>query len=90
MRFYGELTQAEMAQAWEQKVSRHVISRGLKKINFTQKKTYGYQEKDEQLRSSFRLDIQQKDSNNLIHLDKSGIDNQDTYDYVWNEKGERR
>lgn len=36
---HGELTTAEMAQVWEQKVSRHTISRGLKKINFTRKKT---------------------------------------------------
>ena len=35
---HGELTQAEMADIWEKKVSRHTISRGLKKINFTRKK----------------------------------------------------
>lgn len=35
---YGELTTAEMAQVWSEKVSRHTISRGLKKINFTRKK----------------------------------------------------
>ncbi len=37
---HGELTQAEMAEVWEQKVSRHTISRGLKKINFTRKKRH--------------------------------------------------
>ena len=37
---HGELTQAEMAEVWSEKVSRHTISRGLKKINFTRKKRH--------------------------------------------------
>lgn len=37
---HGELTQAEMAEVWKEKVSRHTISRGLKKINFTLKKRH--------------------------------------------------
>lgn len=35
---YGEKTQAEMAQIWEEQISRHTIGRGLKKIGFTRKK----------------------------------------------------
>lgn len=38
---HGELTQAQMAEVWEEKVSRQTISRGLKKINFTRKKRPG-------------------------------------------------
>lgn len=34
----GELTQAEMAQAWEGEISRYTISRGLKKMGMTRKK----------------------------------------------------
>lgn len=34
----GELTQAEMAQAWEGEISRHTIGRGLKKMEMTRKK----------------------------------------------------
>lgn len=37
-RTHGELTQAEMAEVWGQRISRHTISRGLKQINFTRKK----------------------------------------------------
>jgi transposase len=37
---HGELTTAEMAEVWSEKVSRHTISRGLKKINFTRKKRH--------------------------------------------------
>ena len=35
---HGKVTTAEMAQFWSEKVSRHTISRGLKKIKFTRKK----------------------------------------------------
>jgi transposase len=34
----GELTQAEMAQAWGEGISRHTIGRGLKRIGMTRKK----------------------------------------------------
>jgi transposase len=86
----GELTQADMAQAWTGEISRHAIGRGLKTINFTRKKkTYGYKERDEQLRQQFRSDLQQKDPETLVYVDESGIDNRDTYDYGWNEKGKR-
>jgi transposase len=34
----GELTTAEMAQAWSGEISRHTISRGLKKMGVTRKK----------------------------------------------------
>ena len=37
---HGELTTAEMAQVWSEKVSRHTIRRGLKKIKFTRKKRH--------------------------------------------------
>lgn len=35
---HGEKTQAEMAQAWKDKISRHTIGRGLRKIELTRKK----------------------------------------------------
>lgn len=41
------------------------------------------------MRFSFQDDIGQKDPTNLVYIDESGIDNRDTYDYGWNEKGKR-
>ncbi len=35
----GSLTQAEMAEAWAGEISSYTIGRGLKKINFTRKKS---------------------------------------------------
>ena len=34
----GALPQAEMAEAWDEKISQRTISRGLKKLGFTRKK----------------------------------------------------
>lgn len=34
---HGDKTQAQMAQLWEEPISRRTISRGLKKIDFTRK-----------------------------------------------------
>ena len=34
----GDRTQAEMAEAWDEKISQRTISRGLKKLGFTRKK----------------------------------------------------
>jgi transposase len=34
----GEKTQAEMAQAWSERISQRTLSRALKKIGFTRKK----------------------------------------------------
>lgn len=61
----------------------------LEKLTLPAKKTYGYKERDEQLRQKFRSDLQHKDSKMLVYVDESGIDNRDSYDYGWNEKGER-
>ena len=46
---YPDKTQAEMAELWPGMVSRRIIFRMLKKIDFTRKtKTFGYQERDGQ------------------------------------------
>lgn len=49
------LTQQEMAQKWHRRVSRVAIGQALKKINFTRKKTYLYQQRNEQDRAEFRV-----------------------------------
>lgn len=37
---HGHQTQFEMAESWEGEISRQTISRALKKINFTRKKSH--------------------------------------------------
>jgi transposase len=42
---HGDKSQAEMAELWGN-ISQRSISRALKQIGFTRKKTYGYRERD--------------------------------------------
>ncbi|MBD1905325.1 hypothetical protein H6F53_07490 [Trichocoleus sp. FACHB-832] len=63
--------------------------KALKKIGFTRKKTYGYRERDEEIRKAFSLKISQKEAKDRVYVDESGIDNREDYGYGWNEKGQR-
>jgi transposase len=54
-----------------------------------EKKTYGYQERDEEKRQEFKLKIAQTLPENRVYIDESGMDNREDYGYGWNEKGKR-
>lgn len=54
-----------------------------------EKKTYGYQERDEEKRREFRAKIGSKKPSELVYIDESGMDNREDYGYGWNEKGKR-
>lgn len=54
-----------------------------------EKKTYGYQERDEEKRAEFLALMSQKKREDLVYIDESGLDNREEYGYGWNEKGER-
>ncbi len=60
-----------------------------KNLTILEKKTYGYQERDEEKRQEFRLKISQTKPENRVYLDESGIDNREDYGYGWNLKGKR-
>ena len=64
-----------MAEAWSEKISDLTIGKALRKIGFTRKKTYGYQERDEQKRKVFSSRISQKKPVERVYVDESGIDN---------------
>ncbi|MET0115363.1 MAG: IS630 transposase-related protein, partial [Limnospira maxima] len=55
---HGVLTAAQMAELWVVFISPRTISRALKKIGFTRKKTYGYQERWKQQREEFMAQIE--------------------------------
>ena len=74
-RKHGSQTQAEMAAAWPEEISDKTIGKALKKIRFTRKKTYGYQETDETKRQDFLAKISQKNRDERVYIDESGIDN---------------
>lgn len=54
-----------------------------------EKKTYGYQERDEEKREEFRIRIEKIAINRLIYVDEAGFDNRDDYPYGYSLKGER-
>lgn len=58
-------------------------------MDIPEKKTYGYQERDEQTRLEFQLKISQTLPENLVYIDESGMDNREDYGYGWNERGKR-
>ncbi|CDM94426.1 hypothetical protein AmaxDRAFT_3372 [Limnospira maxima CS-328] len=87
---HGHKTSAQMAQLWDDDISPRTISRALKKIGFTRKKTYGYQERDEQQREEFIAQIQHMEPEGLVYLDEAGMNSQDSdYPYGYCEEGQR-
>ena len=61
----------------------------LRKLVTLGKKTYGYQERCEQARSEFRRNLAQYRPEQVIIMDESGINNNESYPYGWSKKGER-
>lgn len=57
---------------------------------YTQKKTYGYQERDEQRRAEFIAQIENIKPEDVVYTDEAGMDNRDSdYPYGYNERGQR-
>lgn len=86
---HSDKTQKELALLWGN-VSPHTISRGLIKIGYTRKKkTYAYMERNEGECSLFREKLKNYKPEDIIYMDESGIDGNESYPYGWCEKGER-
>lgn len=56
---------------------------------YPQKKTYGYKERNPELRKAFIKSLEDFAPDTLVYVDESGIDNREDYPYGWCEKGER-
>ena len=54
-----------------------------------EKKTYGYQERDETKRQDFIAQLSTLPTEKIVYVDESGMDSRDEYDYGWNLKGQR-
>ncbi len=79
-----------MAKLWTEEISKHTISRALKKNgSLAKKKTYVYQERSEVKRQEFREEIEKYQQAEIIYIDEAGMDNREDYSYGWNEKGKR-
>ncbi|MEL7357531.1 MAG: IS630 family transposase [Cyanobacteria bacterium J06560_6] len=86
---HPDKTQVEMAQLWPGDISDRTISRALKKIGFTRKKSYGYKERDEVKRTDFAKRLASISVENIVYADESGMDNREDYGYGYSPKGER-
>ena len=88
---YPDKTPIEMAELWTGDISQRTISRALQKIRFTRKKkTYGYQERDEQKRAEFAKQLETVSEEQLVYADEAGMDARDNYAYGYSPKGDRR
>jgi len=56
---------------------------------YSQKKTYGYRERNDAQRQAFLAEIAAKAPETVLYLDESGIDNACDYAYGWSECGQR-
>lgn len=74
-----------MAQLWPEQISDYTVSRALKKIGFTRKKSYGYKQRNEIERTAFvKLELE-----NIVCADESGMDGREGYDYGYSPTGDR-
>jgi transposase len=53
------------------------------------KKTFGYVERNEQMRKEFQETISKIDKRDVVYMDETGIDDDETYEYGWSPKGPR-
>ncbi|PHM06687.1 IS630 family transposase [Nostoc sp. 'Peltigera malacea cyanobiont' DB3992] len=64
-------------------------SHEVKKLGSGEKKTYGYQERDEVKRQIFREQLATHEEEVIVYVDEAGMDNREDYAYGWNERGQR-
>lgn len=57
--------------------------------DYSKKKTYGYQERDEEERALFRKKLEKIEPNKIVYVDEAGFDNREDYPYGYSPKGER-
>jgi hypothetical protein len=62
---------------------------GNKKIGFTRKKNYGYQERDEFKPLLFKEKIAPYVSEDIVYIDEYEMDSREDYSYGWNAKDQR-
>ncbi len=53
------------------------------------KKTFGYIERNEKSRQEYQEIISKIDSDNIIYMDETGMDDTEAYQFGWTEKGKR-
>jgi transposase len=89
IREHSDKTQNRMAELWGENLTQPNISYCCQKIGITRKKTYGYQERNEEEREELRQKLRQIGEQRKVYLDEAGFDNREDYDYGYSPRGER-
>lgn len=58
-------------------------------MDLLEKKTYGYQERDEQKRQAFLQQIQEYTAEQVIYIDEAGVNDTEDYPYGWCDRSQR-
>ena len=61
----------------------------FKRLDIVEKKTYGYQERDELQREAFKERLKTTLPHQLVYVDEAGTDNREDYAYGYCEVGEQ-
>ena len=70
---HHDKTQQQMAQLWGNNTTQQNISYACKKLGITRKKkTYGYQERDEEKREQFIQKLELIEKHSRVYLDEAG------------------
>lgn len=82
-----------MAEIWGAEnnitLSPNVIEKGLKKIGYTSKKTFGYAEANAKKRQDFLKELEKVNPTDIIYSDETGIDDNEASHRGWSPKGTR-
>ena len=84
---HSDSTQKEIALFFN--VGLATVSRTLKRIGYTRKKSQTYSERDESQRQKYFCTISTIKKDKIIYLDESGMNDNDFYPYAYTEVGKR-
>lgn len=90
VREHSDKTQKQIAQLWGEDITQQNISYACQKLGITRKKkTYGYQERNEEERAEFRQKLGEIEETRRVYVDEAGFDNREDYPYGYSPRGER-
>ncbi|BET39669.1 hypothetical protein SAP269_22580 (plasmid) [Spiroplasma ixodetis] len=68
-------------------MTKETVYNYFKKLNYTYKKTFLYEQRDKNKQEDFLKEIAKIMNEDLVYIDESGIDDNEFYKYGWSEKG---
>ena len=82
-------TQTRMAELWGNKITQQNISYACIKLGITRKKTYRYEERNEEEREFFSKELSKIARKNIVYVDEAGFNNRENHPDGYSQKGER-